>query len=320
MHKQDVPWVMLIWNKYYSDTPPQAMPTCGSFWWRDVFSLIDIYRGVTTCVPRAGDTILLWKDIWISDEVLQVKYNHLFSFALDEDISLAKYHDNPEPASNFHLPLSLEARQELDSLNEQLHLVVLEPLVADEWITCWGDTTFKSVKFYKFYFRNLKPPQYITRVWKTKCMMRHKVFAWLMLMDRVNTRDMLCRRHFNIRGDHSCLLCNTQPLETNKHLFFECQFSVACWASLHIHWDTYLGLQQMFDRAAAIWSQPMFKEIIILAAWNIWKQRNKCFFDKVDASLQDWSRLLRADLAILKLRVKPELVAFVEGISQRLAV
>lgn len=249
---------MIIWNKYCNDTPPQAMQTCGPFWWRDTFSLIDIYRGVTSCVPRAIDTILLWKDIWLSEQVLQEKYSRLFSFALDEDISLAKFYENPDPASNFHLPLSLEATQELDSLNDQLHTVSLEPLVADEWITCWGDTSFNSVKFYKFYFRNLSLPQYITKIWRTKCMMKHKVFAWLILMDRVNTRDMLCRRHFNIGEDHSCLLCDTQPLETNKHLFFGCNFSAACWASLHIHWDTSLGLQEMFDWAAAAWSQPLF--------------------------------------------------------------
>lgn len=56
--------------------------------WRDTFSLIDIYRGAMS-VPRGGDAILLWKDVWLPDEVLQDKYNHMFSFSPDEDISLA---------------------------------------------------------------------------------------------------------------------------------------------------------------------------------------------------------------------------------------
>ena len=59
IHKQDVPWVMLVWNSHYDDSPPHAKPTRGSFWWRDVFSLMDIYRGITKCMPAAGDTILL---------------------------------------------------------------------------------------------------------------------------------------------------------------------------------------------------------------------------------------------------------------------
>ena len=42
IHKQDVPWVMLVWNAHYDDTPPHAKLPCGSFWWHDVFSLMDI--------------------------------------------------------------------------------------------------------------------------------------------------------------------------------------------------------------------------------------------------------------------------------------
>ena len=95
----------------------------------------------------------------------------------------------------------------------------------DEWILCWGETNYKPRKFYMFLFRNISAPNDITKIWKSKGIMRHKVFAWLMLMDMVNTRDMLPRRHFDIGEDHSCLTCTTRALETNGHLFFGCTFA-----------------------------------------------------------------------------------------------
>lgn len=314
IHKADMPWVMLIWHKYYDDTPPHAKPRCGSFWWRDIFSLMDIYRGITSCVPGAGDTILLWKDQWENDGLMQDQHKRLFSFAINEDISLAQYMNDPDPRKNFHLPLSLEAREELQTLNNSLEGLILDPMKTDDWILCWGDTTFKPSKYYKFMFRNLNPPAHIVTIWKTKCMMRHKVFAWLMFMDRINTRDMLCRRHFNIGDDKSCLLCSIEPLETNKHLFFECGFSTVCWQILGINWNTEVNTQDMFDMAARDWGRPMFKETMILAAWNMWKQRNRHHFDKVVPTVIGWKKGLASDLQILKYRARTESITSLDSL------
>ena len=106
----------------------------------------------------------------------------------------------------------------------------------DEWILCWGDAVFKPKKFYKFMFRIFLATQCITSIWKTKGIMRHKVFAWLMLNDRVNTRDLLLRRHFNIGENHNCPLCHMEALETNTHLFYECPFAAKCWEVVGIDW------------------------------------------------------------------------------------
>lgn len=63
--------------------------------------------------------------------------------------------------------------------------------------------------------------------------MKIKVFLWLLLADRLNTRDMLHRRHYNIGSDLNCLLCGGAR-ETVEHLFFDCPFSVSCWNKLQI--------------------------------------------------------------------------------------
>ena len=185
----------------------------------DVFSLMDIYRGVTTCIPRAGDTILLWKDIPIDDEPLSNKLPHMFTSTREEDISIVQFQDRPQASKNFHLTLSIKALHELTYLQNHMNDLYLEPMMADEWITCWGDVQFRPKKFTNFFFRELQPPAYITMIWKTKCIMKLKVFTWPMLMDRVNVRDMLHRRHFDIGV--TPVFCATPHhwKRTNTHFF-----------------------------------------------------------------------------------------------------
>lgn len=61
-NKADVPWVDLIWTSYYTVEVPHVVGDCGSFWWRDVFQLAAIYRGVTSVEVGSGGSVLFWKD------------------------------------------------------------------------------------------------------------------------------------------------------------------------------------------------------------------------------------------------------------------
>jgi hypothetical protein len=46
-HKENIQWVALIWQKYYSNTVPHLAREKGSFWWKDIFRLHTQYRGVS---------------------------------------------------------------------------------------------------------------------------------------------------------------------------------------------------------------------------------------------------------------------------------
>ena len=66
-------------------------------------------------------------------------------------------------------------------------------------------------------------------IWKSSCTMKIKVFAWMLIMDRLNTKDMVERRHWHLEDGVSCVLCPLQTRETRDHLFFNCNFSVRIW-------------------------------------------------------------------------------------------
>lgn len=66
--------------------------------------------------------------------------------------------------------------------------------------------------------------------------MKIKVFAWLLDADRINTKNMLRRRHWNVADGVNCVLCDDAVEEIVEHLFFDCPFSAGCWNSIDMHW------------------------------------------------------------------------------------
>jgi hypothetical protein len=75
----EVPWVKLVWSLYSSDIAPHAQSRRGSFWWHDVFNLVDTYRSIT--LSKIGDAMstLFWKDFWHFDKLLCEQFPRLFS-------------------------------------------------------------------------------------------------------------------------------------------------------------------------------------------------------------------------------------------------
>ena len=269
----DLPWVNLVWSAYYVDSIPHASDPCGSFWWRDVMQLSPIYRAVTTVQVGDGSTVLFWKDLW-HDAILSDNHPRLYSFAMNEDVSVRELLMAPALGQNFSLPLSIQARGELRDLQTSLANMELTGN-RDTWRCVWGAEGFQSRKFYLHCFRDEVADKGFEWIWKSKCTNKWKVFAWLLLADRLNTRNLLKRKSMKLRDDdYSCLLCSTSLEETVEHLFFECDFSKLCWGELGISWPASGNRLQLLHAAKEVWMQPMFMEIFIVAAWSIWKERN----------------------------------------------
>jgi hypothetical protein len=106
--KHDTPWVKLVWSIYSPEAAPHAQTVRGSFWWRDIFKLNNIYRSIITAQPISGETILFWKDFWLPNELCCDRFPRLFSFALNEDATVKKVVLNGL-ADLFALPLSVQA-------------------------------------------------------------------------------------------------------------------------------------------------------------------------------------------------------------------
>lgn len=101
----------------------------------------------------------------------------------------------------------------------------------------WGSCLYSSSKYYQFSFRELHPEYSIIWIWKSGCVPKIKLFAWLLLNDKLNTRNMLRRRKKYLEDGYNCVLCQNGVEETMEHLFFDYPSSVSRWFAIGILWD-----------------------------------------------------------------------------------
>ena len=106
------------------------------------------FFALAKCNVNSGDTLKFWKDSWSAGSMKE-QLPHLFSFALNQDISvqMAVNYDTVEDL--FLLPLSEEAYQELGTFQELVHSVNLTN-AKDEWVYSWGKD-YSVSKAYKFF-------------------------------------------------------------------------------------------------------------------------------------------------------------------------
>jgi hypothetical protein len=305
--RENVPWVKLVWS-LYGNRVPHAQSRRGCFWWRDIFSLVEDYRSITKCAVGNGTSILFWKDFWLEGELLCDKYPRLYSYAINEDMSVADMSLVPDIRSCFALPLSVEAYSEFQEVS---HLITDHPIDAtapDRRVFVWGNSTYAASKYYNFLFAQLPQDPALNAIWKSKSLPKLRVFAWLLMLDRLNTRDLMRRKNWHLDSGPNCVLCDEARLETNDHLFFDCHFAKQCWEKLGIQWDTSLHISKRFLQARNNFSGPCFMEALVCAAWNIWKERNYLIFQGQQPSLRHWRVRFQHDLMLHRYRVKASLV------------
>jgi hypothetical protein len=133
----------------------------------------------------------------------------------------------------------------------------------------WGTGLYSAARFYSFLFDGLPKDVTLEGIWRSKCLPKLKVFAWLLIMDKLNTRDMILRRHWRLESGPSCVLCEDNHLETRDHLFLYCPFAHASWSFLGIVWNQYCGIRQNIEAIGHHFTGSCFLETFVCAAWNI---------------------------------------------------
>lgn len=310
-NQHDLPWVNPIWSTYYTDKIPHASDPCGSFWWRDVLKLTPIYRGISKVEVNRGDNVLMWKDLWL-DQPLVDSHPRAFSFAKNEDVSVQNFLRISSLDEAFQLPLSTEAHAEVHDIQRLVAHIVLndDPTTRDFWSYSWGSTEYTARRFYKFCFRDVKAHKTYHWLWKSKVTIKIKVLGWLLLSDRLNTREMLKRRHYNVGDDLTCLLCG-QTEEDVDHMILNCPFSKYCWSKLGMNPEHHTTRLTWLETAERNWHKPMFMETFLQASWSIWKERNDKLFRNISPSYNSWLARFKADFGLLQYRVKDTMKDFI---------
>ena len=130
------------------------------------------------------------------------------------------------------LPLPPLAVEQLDDVYDILNSRTWDETLCDSWLYTWGSSVYSSKKAYMVLIGSTQASPLFKWLWKSSNLGNHKFFFWILLRDRLNTRNLLKRKHMHLE-DYSSVLCNLGCEETSFHLFFECSFSRDCWAPLY---------------------------------------------------------------------------------------
>ncbi|KAF8760527.1 hypothetical protein HU200_010079 [Digitaria exilis] len=76
-------------------------------------------------------------------------------------------------------------------------------------------------------------------------------------------------------------------------LFLTCPFSQWCWRLLHIRCNIGLEITERVIRARRDFNSCFFREIMLVASWEIWRHRNEVVFDGVPPSPRRWKKIFR---------------------------
>jgi hypothetical protein len=124
-------------------------------------------------------------------------------------------------------------------------------------------------------------------IWNFPAPSKVSGFAWLVLHDRVPTKENLIRRKVLLNDDSQrCVFCGTSA-ETLEHLFLYCTFSFQVWK----HVFSWLGVSLLLPHsivsllnflASLHGPKGKRKGLVMLwsaVIWSIWRHRNSLIFE-----------------------------------------
>lgn len=231
-------------------------------------------------------------------------------------ISVNKAFNLSSTSSLLTIPLSQEAYDQFLTLLQIMTNTTLSDS-SDTWRICAGSGNYSSAVIYRRLIGHQHTEPVYKWCWKSYCQPKHKVFCWLLIKDRLNTRNMLRRKHMNLQT-YNCEFCTNATEETLQHLFWECPFAQQYWGSLNLQT---VPQGNTFDNVEALKIQlqsQFFMIVIILMAWTIWKARNEMIFNNNQMSMQQCKCFFQRQIRSVALRVKDSLSEAYEQWTQRL--
>ena len=188
-----------------------------------------------------GESFQFWADEWLGNGRLSQSFPSLFALTLDPECSVRQAWQN---AWAPVLPSTLSDQRVLDFMRLQELLANQRSSAGpDTWI--WSGQNLNVLAVYLRLRERVVPedPLFLRlwrRVWKSRTLLKIRIFVWLLLSQRLMTRSFRQRMAPNFTGD--CALCGAN-LENCEHLFVLCPISQAVWRLVGVARPTLTSLE-----------------------------------------------------------------------------
>jgi len=188
------------------------------------------------------------------------------------------------------------------SIEQVMENTILEELNNDAWTYSGGATKFRPTIAYRKMLGHQEVDPAFKWLWKSYCQPKHKVFYWLLLKDRLSTRNILKEKNMAL-DSYNCEICSLIVEETVDHLFWHCPFAQHCWRILNL---STIQAGGAFENVMAIKDQiqsQFFMVVVVLMSWTIWWVRNELIFNNNQVGIQDGKNFFFKEAQLVSLRV-----------------
>ncbi|VAI35701.1 unnamed protein product [Triticum turgidum subsp. durum] len=137
-------------------------------------------------------------------------------------------------------------------------------------------------------------------VWASKVPIKVKIFAWLLLSDRLNTKANMLRKH--IAQSAACPRCQ-DPHEDALYLISTCSYATQVWTSQGLQAPT--SIDDLLQHPPLQGLNPnIWPSVALTISWKLWDSRNALVFRNEDHSHRTTLRNIVADFSLWVFRFK----------------
>ncbi|KAL0916751.1 hypothetical protein M5K25_014286 [Dendrobium thyrsiflorum] len=181
---------------------------------------------------------------------------------------------------------------------------ILGITIADQPCIKWdGSNNFFFNIFIADYYSDLEDVSWSNYLWHKRYALRHSAYAWMAILGKLKTADILSTRGINIPA--ACPFC-LEANETHNHLFFECDFSYSIIRTLLPWLEFFLmrpNILQLFDYVAGFQNfneeEKSFCFLTLCGTiYYIWRERNNRRFSVSWKSPNTITALIAKDIKL----------------------
>ncbi|KAK2366908.1 hypothetical protein QL285_080242 [Trifolium repens] len=217
-----------------------------SAWWRDICRVdrgISWFSQATTKKVGNGNSTKFWKDVWLGDQSLEIRFPRLFGISLLKDSLVCEAGRWENGTWNW----VLEWRRHFFAWEDDLLYDLLAALASvvitgdnDRWVWKPGSEGVHTVRSTYIFLDNLINTRMPTCeldlfafkfIWKSGVPSKVSALSWQLLLDKIPNRENLRRRNIINSDESRCVFCGL-VVESASHLFLHCRFTAEVWYAL----------------------------------------------------------------------------------------
>ena len=261
--------------------------------WKSIAKVWSSFVQNIRLVVGKGDTIRFWEDIWVGVCPLKESFPRIFHLSNNRKMSIHSV-VSWSSANVFSWNLTFFRNFNDREFSEYLSLLQviqnanLNQNLSDKRVwTAHQSGEFSCKSFFDILSssQNTTPLPQFNFIWKRGVPSKIKVFAWLALLGRVNTCDLLQKwRPYMCFSPSWCVLCKDHG-EDIDHILLHCKFVRLLWNRLFgfmgvlpRRWAEAVNIKWSFKQSGSKF-KCIWRLLLMAVAWSTWLERNKRVFD-----------------------------------------